>query len=101
MTFSALEINCRRWDLTINLLHFCCILIITIEIKDIRHGPQTPKSACIVNSNCHFESEDKWKCFMTYWCFEVLTVWKVTKLFRGTYNIRRLLFHSHCSSSPQ
>ncbi|VUZ42166.1 unnamed protein product [Hymenolepis diminuta] len=64
----------------IYLPHFCCILIINIEIEATRDGRQTSKSGCSVNSNCRFASEDRWKCFMTYWCFEVLTVWKLMKL---------------------
>ncbi|VUZ38759.1 unnamed protein product [Hymenolepis diminuta] len=86
---------------TINLPHFCCILIITIEIKATRDGRQPPKSGCSVNSICLYVSKDGWKCFITYWSFEVLTVWKLMKLFHGTNDGRRLLFQSHCSSSPR
>ncbi|VUZ42168.1 unnamed protein product, partial [Hymenolepis diminuta] len=48
----------------IYLPHFCCILIINIEIEATRDGRQTSKSGCSVNSNCRFASEDRWKCFM-------------------------------------
>ncbi|VUZ40641.1 unnamed protein product [Hymenolepis diminuta] len=86
---------------TFNLPHFRRILIITIETKGTRDGRQTSISGRCVNSYCLFVSKDRWNCFMTYWCFKVLTMWILIKLFHGTNDSRRLLFQSHCSSSPR
>lgn len=82
---------------TFNLPQFCCILIISIEIKANRVGRLTPQSACRVNSNCLFASRERWKCFVMCRCFEVPTAGKFRKLFHCSNNSRRLLFQSHCS----